>query len=125
MKTAAQKCREAGILYQTYYYRAKKGWPDPFIELQHKPMTPELKELLKANGISRELYLTRKSKGWTAFEAANVLPNSHIYYVYNGKSIRSQISRGKYLYLKNLVNDKGMSVEEAFKHVTRETKKSD
>lgn len=122
MKTIAQKCREAGIHYHTYCYRVRKGWANPFVELQHKPMTPELKELLKANGISHELYHTRKAKGWTEFEAANVLPNSHICYMHNGKSIRSQLSHGKYCYLKSLVNLKGMSVEEAFKHVTKETK---
>lgn len=116
----SEQCRRAGIDRKTYYYRLRKGEQDLFAPSNRKKpqfITPELAELLKKNGISKHMYHNRIYLGWTVFEASNVLPNSDVYTV-NGKSVHSQLSKSKYCNFIHLINDRGMSVEDAFNKIT-------
>ncbi len=107
-----QKCEDCGISTSTYFWRVRNGWSNPFAELRKTKMTKEMTELLKSNGISKELFSERKSLGWTELEASNVPPNNHVYKL-NGKSVRSQIPLKKYHTFRRLVAVEGLSIEDA------------
>ena len=112
----SEQCRRAGIDLSTYYKRLKKGVTDPLapsIRKKYQRMTKELAELLIKNGISKDLYRIRISKGWSEFEAANVLPNSHYCHYHNGKTVRSQLGENKYRSFIKIINNERLSVEEA------------
>lgn len=114
--SVAEKCKQAGISYTTYRYRCRHGWKDPFAKrAETRTISEETLSNLKRNGISRALYFSRRSIGWSEFEASNV--RTHIMKV-NGKSVFSQLSTNKYNYFRQLVN-KGMTVGDAFNKVTK------
>lgn len=111
----SEQCRRAGIDRKTYYARLARGKTDLFAPTDRKPrrsIPDHIKPILKENNITNKMFFARLDKGWTEFEAANVLPRVVIYKI-NGKSIRSQLSEYKYYYFLQLINEKGFTPEEA------------
>lgn len=119
MTSIAQRCKEAGIRRETYYQRLKRGKKDLFAPPygDTKRHVPEhIKPLLKKNGISRNNYLLRINRGWTEFEAANIKPYAEVYKV-NGQSVYSLLGRTRYNRFIFLINEEGLSFEEALQKV--------
>lgn len=116
----SEQCRRAGIDRKTYYNRLARGETDLFApsKLKKRPISEETRTLLKKNNIRLSTYWRRIDRGWTEFEAANVLPKAEIYKI-NGKSVFSQLSKYKFWRFLQLINEKGMTPEEAFDNVNK------
>ncbi len=115
-----KQCKLAGIDRRTYYTRLARGDKDLFAPTNRKPrrsVPDHIKPLLEKNGIPNKMFFARLDKGWTEFEAANVLPNSDTCYYHNGKTVCSQLSKYKYYYFLDLINRKGMTPEEALQRL--------
>ena len=114
--SVSEQCRRAGIDRRTYYDRLARGKTDLFAPTNRNPrrsVPDHIKSILEKNGIPNRMFFARLDKGWTEFEASNVLPHANTIYKINGKTISSQLSKYKYYYFLDLVNNKGFTQEEA------------
>lgn len=110
----SEQCRRAGIDRKTYYQRLKAGKTDLFAppKLKKRHIPDHIKQILKEKGIRKDTYFARLERGWSEFEASHVLPNAETYKI-NGKSAYSQLDRIKYQQFIHIINEEGLSPEEA------------
>lgn len=88
----------------------------------YKNYKKERSKLLKENGISWSLYSSRRRLGWSETEAINT--PKYQYRLPDGRLlIHACDKRYKYLAAWKLINEEGMSVEEAYKAVTESHKR--
>ena len=98
-------CRENGIPRSTYYYKPR-----------HNPEREQLLKDLAETGIDSELYRQRIRAGWSETEARYT--RKYQYKLPDGRLlIHAFDSRYKYQKAWHLINDEGMSIEEAYDYV--------
>lgn len=110
-------CREHNVNRYTYYKYKKERRLGELMNVHKKPRNMERGRILKENGISYSLYCSRKRCGWSDTEA--MYTPKYQYRLPDGRLlIHAFDKKYKYTAAWKLINDEGMSVEEAYKVIS-------